>query len=374
MVFKIFLKHSRNIAVLRQPFRHFCCTKLKRKQGFSGVLCDIDGVLLRGRQLIPGARESIKTLYDQNIPVVFLTNQGLQLETDKAESLSDIFDIQVKPEQVVLSHSPMRLNKDLLDKFVLVLEDIRTAYPLLDMVDKGRRYEKLNSLQTESNIPDVEGIVLLGEPVRWESALQLCVDLLVSNGNPSKRLDHIPDQHIPVVACNTDLLWMAEAPLPRFGHGAFLLCLESLYQKITGHSLNYGMITGKPFLITYKYAERIIEKYLQSKFSVETSNCLKRIYVIGDNPDTDIYGGNLYKEHIKHSLAESENIHSTNVANVISVLVATGVHSKGNLKTLVEMPDHVHKDVIFQPNMRTPDYNVENITEAVRLIIENERT
>jgi hypothetical protein len=38
------------------------------------------------------------------------------------------------------------------------------------------------------------------------------------------------------------------------------------------------------------------------------------------------------------------------------------------------MPDHVHKDVIFQPNMRTPDYNVENITDAVRLIIENERT
>jgi ribonucleotide monophosphatase NagD (HAD superfamily) len=95
MVFKIFLKHSRNIAVFRQPFRHFRCTKLKRKQGFSGVLCDIDGVLLRGRQLIPGARESIKTLYDQNIPVVFLTNQGLQLETDKAESLSEIFDIQV---------------------------------------------------------------------------------------------------------------------------------------------------------------------------------------------------------------------------------------------------------------------------------------
>ncbi len=58
-------------------------------------------------------------------------------------------------------------------------------------------------------------IVLLGEPIRWESALQLCIDLLVSNGNPSKRLNKIPDEHIPVVACNTDLLWMAEAPIPR---------------------------------------------------------------------------------------------------------------------------------------------------------------
>ena len=58
-------------------------------------------------------------------------------------------------------------------------------------------------------------IVLLGEPIRWESALQLCTDLLLSNGNPSKRLNYIPDEHIPVIACNTDLLWMAEAPLPR---------------------------------------------------------------------------------------------------------------------------------------------------------------
>ena len=93
-------------------------------------------------------------------------------------------------------------------------------------------------------------------------------------------------------------------------------------------------------------------------------NCLYR-----DNPDTDIYGGNLYKEHLKHSLEDT--IHNGNVANVISILVATGVHnSNGNNN----MPNHVHKDLIFQPNMRTPDYNVENITDAVRLIIKNERS
>ena len=161
MLFKI-LKHARS-GTFTRTVRNFSFTRVKEKESFAGVLCDIDGVLLRGRQRIPGARESIKSLYDRNIPVVFLTNQGLQLEKEKAESLSQIFDIQVKPEQVVLSHSPMRLYKDLLDKFVLVLgqqnicgtakslgftniceiDDIRTAYPLLDMVDKGRRYETL---------------------------------------------------------------------------------------------------------------------------------------------------------------------------------------------------------------------------------------
>lgn len=95
MILKL-LQYQRNVAFFRETVRQFGCTTLKRrKQGFAGVLCDIDGVLLRGRQLIPGAKTSIKTLYDNNIPVVFLTNQGLQLETDKADNLSQIFDIEV---------------------------------------------------------------------------------------------------------------------------------------------------------------------------------------------------------------------------------------------------------------------------------------
>ena len=95
MLFNTVLKHSRNVSA--KTIRHFCNTEAKRKQSFAGVLCDIDGVLLRGRQLIPGARESMKTLYEKNIPVVFVTNQGLQLEAEKAKSLSEILDIQVLP-------------------------------------------------------------------------------------------------------------------------------------------------------------------------------------------------------------------------------------------------------------------------------------
>lgn len=60
------------------------------------------------------------------------------------------------------------------------------------------------------------GILLLGEPIKWESILQLVTDLLVSNGDPSVRLPYIPEKNIPVIGCNTDLLWMAEAPIPRY--------------------------------------------------------------------------------------------------------------------------------------------------------------
>lgn len=57
-------------------------------------------------------------------------------------------------------------------------------------------------------------VLLFGEPVRWETNLQLLVDVLLTNGRPSAAYDWSPAQ-LPVLACNMDLLWLAEAPSPR---------------------------------------------------------------------------------------------------------------------------------------------------------------
>ncbi len=40
---------------------------------------------------------------------------------------------------------------------------------------------------------------------------------------------YVPNPHLPIIACNKDLTFKGAASLPRFGHGAFLECLESLY-------------------------------------------------------------------------------------------------------------------------------------------------
>lgn len=60
-----------------------------------------------------------------------------------------------------------------------------------------------------------KGVLLLGEPVRWETSLQLIIDVLLSNGNPGTGLATAPYPHLPVLASNMDLLWMAEAKMPR---------------------------------------------------------------------------------------------------------------------------------------------------------------
>ncbi|XP_065799308.1 haloacid dehalogenase-like hydrolase domain-containing 5 isoform X2 [Muntiacus reevesi] len=231
-----------------------------------GLLLDIDGVLVRGHQVIPAAQEAFRWLLDPQgqlrVPVVFVTNAGNISQCTKAEELSAQLGFQVEPDQVILSHSPMKLFSQHHDRRMLVsgqgplvenaralgfkhlvtVDELRAAFPVLDMVDLQRR-PKTTPLP-RNDFPAIEGVLLLGEPVRWETSLQLITDVLLSDGNPGTGLATAPYPHLPVLASNTDLLWMAEAKMPRFGHGTFLLCLEAIYRKLTGRELHYTGLTA----------------------------------------------------------------------------------------------------------------------------------
>lgn len=52
-----------------------------------GFLIDMDGVIYRGNQLIPGADDFIRTLVDRDIPFVFLTNNSQRTRLDVATKL-----------------------------------------------------------------------------------------------------------------------------------------------------------------------------------------------------------------------------------------------------------------------------------------------
>ena len=80
----------------------------------------------------------------------------------------------------------------------------------------------------------------MGEPRRWESALQLILDLLRTDGKPDHLPQAIPEKHLPVIACNMDLEFMDRAPIPRYGHGAFLACMEALYKVRLGIPKNWS--------------------------------------------------------------------------------------------------------------------------------------
>ena len=64
-----------------------------------GFLFDIDGVFVRGKQVLPAARDAVRLITDKagrfRVPAVFLTNASNKLPTTKAVELSDILGVNV---------------------------------------------------------------------------------------------------------------------------------------------------------------------------------------------------------------------------------------------------------------------------------------
>ena len=231
---------------------------------------------------MPSVPESFKLLTKSKnefkVPTVFVTNSGNECRREKAADLTRWLGIPIDENQVVLSYSPLNILEDYRYKRVLIsgqgnvlkivsemgflnivtMEELVYNFPSLDYVNKEKR-NPLNGPK-DTNFKKIDGIILLNEPINWETSLQLIIDLLMTNGMPCQINSIVPYPHIFTIACNMDLLWVSQAPLPRFGHGAFLYCLESLYKKVSGHDLIYTGLIGKPSIITYCYAtSRLIE-------------------------------------------------------------------------------------------------------------------
>ncbi|KAF7668080.1 hypothetical protein LDENG_00033850 [Lucifuga dentata] len=406
----------------------FCGTVSSRKpQPSFGLLFDIDGVLVRGKMLIPAAKKAFEKLVDSQgqfvVPVVFVTNAGNCLRQTKADQLSHILGVPITQEQVIMSHSPLRMFKKYHDKCVLVsgqgpvldiaknvgfknvvsIDMLRESFPLLDMVDHNRR-PKLPS-KNLMFIVSVTATILFGEPIRWETNLQLIIDVLLTNGNLSSVHQTQTLPHLPLLACNMDLMWMAEAQSPRFGHGTFLVCLENIYKKITGKDLKYEALMGKPSELTYHFAEYLIRgQVMQRQWKLPITS----LYAIGDNLMTDIYGANLYNRYLEERVArknpkakakmvaatgsttampqeeESDNMWESELSlpsatSCKSVLVCTGVYNP-NAEVpcdanhcIKETVFHGHRDFRFDPALVEPGHIVQDVAAAVDLIFEQEK-
>ncbi|XP_066996972.2 haloacid dehalogenase-like hydrolase domain-containing 5 [Anabrus simplex] len=369
-----------------------------------GILFDIDGVIVRGKKVLPSAPEAFWRLIDKEgkfrVPTVFVTNAGNGLRHEKALQLSQWLGVSIKEDQVVMAHSPLRMFEQFHRKHVLIsgqgpiidiaknlgfskvttVDQLRNTFPVLDAVDHKRRMSVPCTFG--QYFPPVEAVVLFGEPVRWETSLQLLVDILMTDGLPLKCPSNISYPHIPVLACNMDLQWMSEACMPRFGHGAFLLCLETLYKKITGLNLIYTALIGKPSEITYHHAHRMVLAHAQD---IGIFNSLKRLYAIGDNVYTDVFGANLYNQYLskrdgRRVTRQQQSIEDLLGANphywdhaaesCFSILVETGVYSPERNEWLT---DHSPRDFLpVEEKLREPKYIVENVSKAIDLVFREE--
>ncbi|CAK4681068.1 hypothetical protein LEN26_011131 [Aphanomyces euteiches] len=305
-----------------------------------GIAFDIDGVLIRGGQALPHAAKTIRRLQERCVPHIFLTNGGGCREEKKTKTLSDILQVPLQHEQMILSHTPMRdVAKTFGDSKVLVMGayevvDVARHYGFKKVVtveDLARhsptQYPFLRWDHVPSPFPNeaVEAIVILHDPIHWAQDIQIAVDVLVG-GEP---LGSGQGKQTPLFVSNDDFTFSGAYPVPRFAQGAFTRCLKLLYEQHTGKPLEVQRF-GKPHAVTYKFAEDVMQRQCQGP--------IERFYGIGDNPFSDIQGANTAGHHWT------------------SILVRTGIFNA---------PDDNHDE-------HPADVVVHSVQEAVEWILNEE--
>lgn len=177
----------------------------------------------------------------------------------------------------------------------------------------------------------VDAVFVFNDPRDWALDTQVILDLLLSSkgvfgtisdkngreGLPNCGYQQDGQPHL--YFSNPDLFWAAAYHLPRLGQGGFREALEGTWAATTGGPASgvelLKTVIGKPCQGTYEFAERQLVRNRSRIFGGETVHPLRKVYMVGDNPESDIRGANSYV--------------SVNGSDWHSILVRTGVYAGG---------------------------------------------
>lgn len=293
---------------------------------------DIDGVLLRSKTPIPGAAEALKLLNEHKIPYILLTNGGGQLEKERVEFISQSLNVPISPLQIVLSHSPYKALINKYDRILAVgtpsVRKVAECYGFKDVVHQtdivrynrditpftGLGDEQLSQYSKE--IPNIDkkkfdAVLVFNDPHDWAADLQIISDALNSENGMlnTLRKDKSSQPSIPIYFSNRDLLWANKYTLNRFGQGAFRILVRQLYSEMNGGLPLEDFTIGKPTKLTYDFAHHVLidwrKKLLSDDVKATTQKLpslgiapedspFDNVYMVGDNPASDIIGAQLY--------------------------------------------------------------------------------
>lgn len=294
-----------------------------------GFVFDIDGVLLQSKTPIPNAAKTLSLLQDLRVPYALLTNGGGMTEAKRAQFLSSVLDYGgrslVDEHHLVQSHTPLKTLANQYKRILLIggpepqAREVGLSYGFesvvrsIDLVRAApnvwpfHRFTKMEladcaldpcvsnvgvGLSTHSE--PIDAVVIINDPRDMGTELQVLLDLLNSKnghfGTSRSTFSSVPS--VPIIWSNNDFLWSTGFPLPRFGQGAFRIAVREIYKQMNnGHEL-VDDVWGKPHKIAFKYAESVLARDWKQSNGDEPA--FENVYMVGDNPESDIKGGNDY--------------------------------------------------------------------------------
>ncbi|CAK9438433.1 uncharacterized protein LODBEIA_P26570 [Lodderomyces beijingensis] len=327
--------HLRSPWSSRFPYSQLRAAR-RLKSDFAFVF-DIDGVLIRGKKPIAEARSALESLNKNKIPYILMTNGGGVLEREKANEVTRITNCsKINPLQVVQSHTPMKaLTRDKKFQRVLVVggdgdnsRQVAYEYGFKDVVMpidivKANKSVSPHCMYTTHDFElyakpvdldkPIDAILVFNDPRDMSSDIQIVQDLLNSqNGvcGTKRSIKSVADPtepSIPILFSNNDYVYANDFPLPRFGQGAFRIITETLYNhtnKLEPSQNLQSLIMGKPFKLQYDFAHHVLIDWNEKISSGDTESQqilpylgevpeqtpFKKIYMVGDNPESDIKG------------------------------------------------------------------------------------
>lgn len=172
---------------------------------------------------------------------------------------------------------------------------------------------------------------VFNDPRDWALDTQIILDFLLSkegilgtysekNGDASLPNNGWQQDGQPkLFFSNPDLFWATSYHMPRLGQGGFQASLAGVWAATTDGATLERTTIGKPHTHTYDYAENLLMRY-RAKMLAESEKSkmagkLERVFMIGDNPESDIRGANEFKSPLG--------------TDWTSVLVKTGVFREG---------------------------------------------
>lgn len=279
---------------------------------------DIDGVLVHGDRLIPQGQRALEILNGDNelgikIPHIFVTNGSGKPENARCEQLSKILHQPVSTEQFIQSHTPMRALSEYYNTVLVVggegykCREVAEEYGFKDIVVPNdiiawdptiapyrvfTPEERATSRPRDFSKVNIDAIMVFSDSRDYATDMQIIMDLLRSENGRFHTMAKDPvSQRIPIYFSQGDMLCPTEHPFPRMSQGTFRIGLEAMYKSLTGVDLE-RVVYGKPELATYKYADEVITSWMETIHNDE--KLPKNIYMVGDNPASDIIGGNMY--------------------------------------------------------------------------------